>query len=262
MAPDIDELTRWAGRPGSARHDLLAPLTEHLARPVMPPPEIAQALGGLIKVLDEARLGLPLEPTRMLDLDFAATFNEDLGFDTPWFLNGDRTFLEVDALHMICIRLGLVSPRRGLDRLTPLGERLAGRPDDLWRAVARALGELPSPLGDVAELILSAMLRQAERDPEEALCLARSALIEAAGWHRAISPADPDYVLDVVAVASASLQTALRALRLIEPWSDMPDGVLVLNEQGRATVTAALKARVRTGRRATELSRLTVGRWN
>lgn len=262
MLPSLGELERWAGPPGRARHELLAPLRERLARPVDPPPGVEEALGPLLRLLGEAKLGLPLDAMGTMDPPFAAELNAWLGFDTPECFEGERTFLEVDALHLICVRLELVEERRGRDRLTPLAERLARRPPELWRAVAGELGTLPSPLGDVAELLLAGLLRPHAREPGRALRLVRAAVIEAAGGPGVIRLAHPNGVLGMVACASGSLHTTLRALRAIEPWSDSDDAVAVLNGTGEATAAVALQVRARTGCTGGALLGFAAGSWN
>jgi hypothetical protein len=188
---------------------------------------------------------LPLDRHGSVQSDFAATANRELGFVSPARFEGERTFLEIDALVQLVRCMGSTWPVGPSEELTDCGRMIISKPQIVWREAADCLGIVRPPgiAGEVWELTI-AWLQHSEGTRE----IFTQALKELAESD-STPTSNARGVQSVFLEAIPMLYTLGRGLSLFEDHDGQEvDGQLdqppILSEVGRATFTRALRAAV------------------
>ena len=247
LLPD-DCFDRWATSGGPERFTLLSALRPQLAMEPPPPREVARAVKPLRWVLQKAKENqLPLDRQGSLQPDFAATANRELGFVSPARFEGERTFLEIDALVQLARCMGSTWPAGSSEELTDCGRIIISNPQIVWREAADCIGVVrpPSIAGEVWELIIAWLLHS--EPTSEILTPAIKELAE----NHLITLADARENQPVFLEAIPMLYTLGRGLSLFEDHDGQEvTGVLdrppILSKVGRATFTRSLRAAAMT----------------
>jgi hypothetical protein len=228
-------LDRFLTSAGPARLSLMTTIRPQLDREVISPRLDNTALEPLRYLMDQAAAGTaPLDEEWGLIHEYAIAVNQQLGFDSPGWLDGSRTHLEIDTLLSLTRVMGATLAGDGHEIITPIGMSLLKDPDALWRTAAwfvPALAYKNKQIADMWELTLAWLLAKGED------WAAHSAAMEEAAGDAAGADLESRYC-----VATYSLYTLARALQMFVP---RPRDVVKkprLTDFGRATAREALRS--------------------
>jgi hypothetical protein len=228
-------LDRFVTSAGPARLSLMTAIRPQLDREAVPPRLDNKALDPFRYLLDQAAAGAaPLDEEWGLTHEYAMAVNEQLGFDSPGWLDGSRTHLEIDMLLSLTRAMGATLAGDGHEVITPIGMSLLHDPGALWRTAAwfvPALAYKNKQIADMWELTLAWLLAEGEDWAAHS-----AAMEEAAGDSEG---ADLENRL---CVAIYSLYTLARALHMFVPRRRDVGGKPRLTDFGRATAREALRS--------------------
>jgi hypothetical protein len=230
-------LDRFCTSAGPARLSMMTMVRGLLDDEAAAPDLRCGALRPLQRLLVQIRAGAaPLDDDCGLAHEYAISFNAALGFDSPAWVEGSRTHLEIDTLLTLSRAMGATMCGDGREILTPIGAGLLRSPQTLWRAAAWTLSVVSFPnkqIADMWELLLAWLLVDGDEFDAQF-----AALEEVAGDKR------PPGFPEIFSIATCSLYTLARALNMFVP---RPRHIMKkprLNEFGRAVAIEALRGAV------------------
>jgi hypothetical protein len=228
----------WASAFGPARLLLLAPLRERLLAGSPPPQNYELVIEPMRWLLDQIAAGkVPLTNTGLLKARFSEPANHDLGFDTVTRLpNGERSHIEMDALHAICRNAGFSVRHGKREQITPYGDTLRGDPLELWIRCAEEVGHLPDVVGVVAETRLATLLQYGDIETEELERRCNEALFESLEF------TDPELEAEALQYLQECVYCVKIVGRALSMWDDPRAAFPVLGDEGLATVVYAFRS--------------------
>ena len=173
-----DVFDAWAMAGGPERFALVAPLRDVLADEPEPPADLHRSMEPVRWLLERvARKSVPLGSDGFLHPRFAAWANEELGFETPPEIDGERTHLEIDAVFQLARNTGHCWPDGDIEVLTDCGRIVRRNTELLWRECAECIGAAPPPglAGELWQTALAGLLRPDVEDLDFTASLAEAA---------------------------------------------------------------------------------------
>ena len=227
-------LDRFCMSAGPARFSVMTMVRDQLRQPAATPGLEPALLRPLQHLLEQINAGAAeLDGEYGLIHRYAMGLNTKLGFDSPAWVEGARTHLEIDTLLMLSRAMGASMCGDGREILTPVGVVLRDSPDTLWRAAAWSVPVVSfpnKPISDMWELLLAWLLVEGEEFEAQ-----YAALEEVAGD---CEPGLPE----TSSIATCSLYTLARALNMFVPRPRYVMKKPRLNELGHAVAIEALRS--------------------
>ena len=228
-------------RRSETRRTILAPMANQLLYPAQLPVGTTDPLPRLRWLLGELHGGITLTQTGNLNQKFVQQNADRFGwdFDSPPRTEGD--LYDLHQVRELVQKLGLARRTGRKLTLTAKGSRLAGDPEQLWRAAAAVLlvggGDF---MGYIGELFLAMLLEAASRPFDEILVAVWRAVGEE-GFRESRTGEPPSE--DEVSWAIHGTSNLCRALGLLAAGTDWRDRSYGLTETGKVTALEALRAR-------------------
>jgi hypothetical protein len=230
-------LDRFCTSAGPARLSMMTMVRDLLDDEAPSPDLRCGALRPFQRLLEQIRAGAaPLDDEYGLAHDYAISFNATLGFDSPAWVDGSRTHLEIDTLLTMSRAMGATMCGDGREILTPIGAGLLRSPHTLWRAAAWTLPVVSFPnkqIADMWELLLAWLLVDDEEFEAQYAALEEVAVDDIGFGFQ-----------EMFSIATCSLYTLARALNMFVPRPRHVMKKPQLNEFGRAVAIEALRGAV------------------
>jgi hypothetical protein len=228
-------LDRFFTSAGPARLSLMTMVRPQINRAADFPSAEDDALNPVRYLFEQARDGAaPLDEEFGLPHEYAIAVNQRLGFDSPAWVDGCRTHLEIDTLLTLTRSMGATMSGDGREVLTPVGQGLLGDSVALWRAAAWAIPTVAYPnkkIADIWELLLAWLVADGELFEAQ-----YAALAEVAGHSSGAG------LETIFSVATCSLYTLGRAMNMFVPRARHVLKKPRLTNFGRATAIEALRS--------------------
>lgn len=228
-------------RRSETRRTILAAMANQLLCPAQLPVGMTDPLPRLRWLLGELHGGIALTQTGNLNQKFVQQNADRFGWDFDSLPRTEDDLYDLHQVRGLAQKLGLARRAGRQLTLTAKGRRLAGDPEQLWRAVAAVL-----PAGDsdfmayTGELFLAMLLGVDSRPYDEILATVGRAAAEEV--FREDRTGEPPSQNDV-SWAIHDTSNLCRALGLLTVGADWRDRSYGLTETGKAIALEALRAR-------------------
>lgn len=228
-------------RRSETRRAFVAAIANQLLYPAQLPPGTTDPLPRLRWLLGELDGGIGLTQTGNLNQKFVQQNADRFGWDFDSPPQTENDLYDLHQVRELAQKLGLARRAGRQLTLTVKGRRLAGDPEQLWRAVAAILLAGDSDFkAFMGELFLAMLLEADSRPFDEILATAWRAAGEEG--FREDRTGEPPSEHDV-SWAIHDTSNLCRALGLLTSGTDWRDRSYGLTKTGKATALEALRAR-------------------
>ncbi len=231
------------GRGSRLRREILAPIVERIAEPIVVPAEVGDIAAPLTWLLTQAANAVTLTQTGNLN---RALVQEAAKLFAWWVADvrgpprTEDDLYDLQRIRELLQQMRLVKRSGRTLVLTVKGRTLLDDPDALWRSVAGALVGEPGFVATTGELFL-AILSTGDEMSEDAVLEPIRVVAAEEGWRDQVDDDPPD--IDAVRWSVANLKDVLIALGFLETDDAWPSASLRLTPAGRVVSLEALRRR-------------------